>query len=89
MKNTPSGRSIEEQIEAAWLWLLDHTGEHEFWLTAGGRLRHGPRESGAIDVLAQGGARTFNRQVSLFEFRQRVYDAYSNLKAAVHGVGHG
>jgi hypothetical protein len=87
VKNTPSGRSLEDQVEACWLWLLDHRGEHEFWLTPGGRLRHGPREAGAVAIGRPG--QTFNRQVSLFDFRHAVYDAYSNLKAAVHGVGHG
>lgn len=83
MKNTPSGRGIEDQIEACWCWLLDHPGVHEFWLRADGRLRYGPRESGAIDVGC------FDRRVSLSDFREAVFHAYSELKAAVHGVGHG
>lgn len=83
MKNSPTGKGIEDQVEAAWLWLLDHPGVHEFWLSAGGRLKHGPREAGAIEVGP------FDRRVSLGDFRESVYDAYSELKAAVHGVGHG
>jgi hypothetical protein len=84
VKNTPSGPSIEEQIEACWLWLLDHAGRHEFWLTVDGKLRHGPgRMGGAIDIG------TFDRRVSLSDFREQVFDAYGELKAAIHGAGHG
>lgn len=83
MKNTPSGRGIEEQIESVWLWLHDHPGVHEVWLRADGRLKTGLRESGAIDVGC------FDARVSLGDFREAVYDAYGTLKAAVHGVGHG
>lgn len=78
----PAG--IEDQVEAGWLWLLERHGLHAFWLTPGGRLRHGPaREAGAIDVGH------FTRTVSLGDFRDAVFAAYSELKAAVHGVGHG
>lgn len=72
--------TIEAQIEAAWLALLEHGGRRRFVLTSCGKLRWGREEPGTE-------IGTFTPAISLADFRAEVFHVYGELRVAVHHGG--
>lgn len=72
--------SIEVQIEAAWLELLECRRRRRYFLTDSGKLRHGEGTSKGDEEVGY-----YTRSVELDQFREDVFFVYSKLKGKIHG----
>ena len=75
-----SPESIETQVEAAWLALLECARRRRYFLTDTGKLRHGEGNSKGDEEVGY-----YTRAVTLVAFREDVFFVYSRMKGRFHG----